>query len=189
MPRDPFTDEPLNVKVGFDVNSIAEINEPEESVTLQAYYLFEIVFITKSVYLLFQMYFSLKFSIWLKWSDNRLEYQNLNEDHFQNIVSKEVAAELWKPVLILENYIGDKVGGQRLEYSPIFSDMMLVRNGEGVSAGLSILHEAKVYNSSKTEILLKSHQFLRFECQMDLLFFPFDDQKCHVKVKKLLSGY
>ena len=63
------------------------------------------------------MYFSLKFSIWLKWSDNRLEYQNLNEDHFQNIVSKEVAAELWKPVLILENYIGDNVGGQSEEKS------------------------------------------------------------------------
>ena len=135
------------------------------------------------------MYFSLKFSIWLKWSDNRLEYQNLNEDNFQNIVSKEVAAELWKPVLILENYIGDKVGGQRLEYSPLFSDVMLVRNGEGVSAGLSLLHEAKLYNSCKTEILLKSHQFLRFECQMDLLYFPFDDQKCHVKVKNSLAGY
>ena len=48
MPRDPFTDEPLNVKVGFDVNSIAEINEPEESVILKFCCLFEIVFITKS---------------------------------------------------------------------------------------------------------------------------------------------
>lgn len=132
------------------------------------------------------MYFLLKFSIWLKWSDNRLKYQNLNEDHFQNIVSKEVAAEVWKPVLILENYIGDKVGGQRLEYSPKLSDMMLVRNGEGVRAGLSLLHEAKVYNSSKTEILLKTNQFLQFECQMDLLYFPFDNQKCHVKVKNTL---
>ena len=129
------------------------------------------------------MYFSLKFIVWLKWRDDRLDYQNLNQDQFQNVISKEVAMKLWKPRLIFDNHIGDKVGGYILEYSPISSALMLVRNGNGTKAEQSRLYEARIYSSSQTELLLRTIQFMKFECHFDLQYFPFDEQTCSVKVR------
>ena len=38
----------------------------------------------------FQMYFSMKFNLNLKWIDDRIKYRNLKEPHFKNLVAHEV---------------------------------------------------------------------------------------------------
>ena len=49
------------------------------------------------------MYISLRFSVWLRWIDTRLQYQNLDVDAYENVIPEEVAAKLWLPTLYFQN--------------------------------------------------------------------------------------
>ena len=124
------------------------------------------------------MLFTMNFNVWLKWVDERLEYQNLKESLFQNVVPQEMANQLWQPLLVF----GNMNERQRLEYVPSSSVMMLVKNGIGKEAPFSHLDEAIVYNSNETEIVLRHIQLSKFKCDFDLRYFPFDKQTCFVKV-------
>ena len=70
------------------------------------------------------MLFTMNFNVWLKWVDERLEYQNLKKSLFQNVVPWEVANQLWQPLLVFGN-MNERL---RLEYVPSSSVMMLVKN-------------------------------------------------------------
>ena len=128
------------------------------------------------------MYFSLKFNIWLKWKDIRLTFQNLKESHFQNEVSAKNIENLWKPRLKYVNSQSKKTEKQILQYSSLSSAIMLSREGPFTEAPLSQWDEARVYNSSTTEILWRSLHFMSFACDFEMFYFPFDLQICFIKV-------
>ena len=141
-------------------------------------YITQIQFFTTS-----QMSFSLRFNVWLRWIDKRLGYQNLNEDHYQNVVTEKTATNIWKPLLVFDNSMPQQV--LHSKYDPASSDMLVMRHGESKEAPLSQWNEAKVYNSSETEILWRTVHLLKFTCQFHLHYFPFDHQTCFVQVRSL----
>ena len=124
------------------------------------------------------MYFSLKFNIWLGWSDNRLEYHNLNKHYHENAISREFARSLWKPEIVFEN----NLERQTLRYNPMSSLLMLARNGHWSETTLSQLEEARIYNSNETIILMQTIHLLKFKCSFEMFYFPFDHQTCVVQV-------
>ena len=73
-------------------------------------------------------------NIWLKWMDNRLSFQNLNTDCFENVVPSEIADDIWKPKLIFSNHNEKETERQVLEYNPLSSTLMMCRNGNGTKA-------------------------------------------------------
>ena len=95
------------------------------------------------------MSWSLRFDLGLTWIDDRLYYQNLNEDQFQNLLSDDIASKIWKPRIVFKNRTKEE---QRLEYESVTSDITLIRNGISKEAPLSQPDEARVFNSSQTEI-------------------------------------
>ena len=125
-----------------------------------------------------QMYFSLRFSVWLKWIDTRLQYQNLDVDAYENVIPEEVAAKLWLPTLYFQN----SNEGQILNYDSS-SQIMAVRSGSSKKAPFSQLNEGKVYNASETQLKWMSVQLRKFKCTFDLYYLPFDNQTCKVKVR------
>ena len=125
------------------------------------------------------MFFSLNFNLWLKWIDDRLAIQNLDKEKFENEVSEDIALQLWTPPLLFAN--NDK--RQYVKYVPSSSVMLLERNGTGKEAPLYQMAEAKVYDSKHTKIWFRSNHYLKFKCQFDLKYFPFDHQICKVQVK------
>ena len=124
------------------------------------------------------MYFSLRFNVWLKWIDARLQYQNLDEDAYENVVPEMKAAKLWLPTLYFKN----SIEGQILNYDSS-SQIMAVRSGSSKKAPFSQLNEGKLYNESETQLKWTSHQFKKFKCTFDLYYLPFDNQRCKVKVR------
>ena len=129
------------------------------------------------------MYFSLRFNVWLKWVDERLQYQNLDEDAYENVVPEMVAAQLWLPALYFKNSIEEQI----LNYDSS-SEILIWRNGHSKKAPLSQLNEAQVYNSSETLLKwTKFNQFKKFKCNFDLYYLPFDNQTCLVEVRDVLS--
>ena len=65
------------------------------------------------------MYFSLRFVLWLKWSDDRLTYENL----WKNEVSNDKAAKLWTPLIVFKNNIEGKI----LKFDPSSPSLFLKR--------------------------------------------------------------
>ena len=131
---------------------------------------------------IFQMYFSLKFNVWVQWKDVRLTFQNLRACHFKNEVSEEKIKMLWKPKLKFVNSQSKDTEKQILQYSPLSSTVMLSREGLSSEAPLSQWDEARVYNSNTTKIMWKSVHFMSFTCNFDMFYFPFEHQICFVKV-------
>ena len=124
------------------------------------------------------MYFSIKFNVWLRWRDNRLQYQNLNQNSFWNAIPSDLSKKLWTPTLIFENNNEREV----LTFNKISTVMMLVRNGRAAEASLDQIDEARVYMPNETDIVLKTLHFLKFKCNFDLEYIPFDHQTCSVKL-------
>ena len=131
--------------------------------------------------LFFQMYFSLRFSLWLAWYDSRLYFENLDEDYWKNKISKDKAEKMWMPLIVFKNNMEGKI----LTFDPSSSDLFLKRLGSrrNIKTPLSKFHEAKVYSSNETAILWRSEHLLKFKCQFDLFYLPFDTQTCFVEVR------
>ena len=149
----------------------------------QRYNIFSIVTEQKlrgCVFLL-QMYFSLRFKLWLRWIDNRLGYQNLYQHRYQNKIPDELATKLWKPMIVFENSKEGKV----LKFDQSSSDMFLYREGESKDAPLKQWDEARIYPSNETKIAWRSENLLKFKCAFDLHYLPFDTQTCYVKVRDM----
>ena len=62
--------------------------------------------------------------------------------------------------------------------------MKIEKNGYSTEAPFSQLDEARVYKSSETILWFKTIHYKEFSCQFDLAFFPFDRQKCFIKVER-----
>ena len=124
------------------------------------------------------MYFTAQFNVWLSWKDSKLSFQNLKNDTDKNLVSDPMANDLWKPSLVFAN------NNMRdfIEYVPPKSQMKIEKNGYSTEAPFSQLDEARVYKSSETILWFKTIHYKKFSCQFDLTFFPFDRQKCFIKV-------
>ena len=91
-----------------------------------------------------------------------------------------MAKDLWKPNLVFAN------NNMRdfIEYVPPKSQMKIEKNGYSTEAPFSQLDEARVYKSSETILWFKAIHYKEFSCQFDLSFFPFDRQKCFIKVQR-----
>ena len=124
------------------------------------------------------MYISIRFVLWLKWIDSRLLYENLDEDYFRNRLSKENAARLWTPTVILKN----SMEGKNLQFDPSHTNLFLDRHGNSSQAPLNQAYEAKMYSANKTSIIWRSGHLLKFKCQFDLFYLPLDNQTCFIQV-------
>ena len=131
----------------------------------------------------FQMFFSLKFNVWLKWNDGRLGFQNLRDNIYQNEVPKKVARKLWTPQLVFEN----NNEGKLLAYEPS-SVLMVLKDGDSKEPPLMQWDEAKVYDPNNTYFLMMTPHFLRFNCDFDLDYFPFDSHTCSIQVMQTLQS-
>ena len=129
-------------------------------------------------HVIFQMYVSIRFVLWLKWIDSRLTYENLAEDYYHNRLSKVEAAKLWTPTIILKN----SIEGKNLQFDPSTTNLFLKKEGESSEVSLNQAYEAKMYAANETNIIWRSGQLLKFKCQFDLFYLPFDNQTCFVKV-------
>ena len=134
------------------------------------------------IFEILQLYLTLKFKVWIKWKDTRLQYEDLKTHHFKNSIRENVALKLWKPALLFENHRERDNEKQVLKYSPLPSIMMLVKNGHGKEAPISQIYETKLYSPNETELLWRSRHYMRFKCDFNLFYFPFDHQTCYVRV-------
>ena len=128
----------------------------------------------------------MKFFVQLTWLDERLAFQNLNKDAFQNSVPWKTATKLWKPELVFANHNERNHDRQTLKYAPS-SSLLIIKNGGSRESDVFQIDEALIYNSNETLLFMTTVHYLKFHCAFDLTDFPFDRQTCFVKVRYIIN--
>ena len=128
----------------------------------------------------------MKFFVQLTWLDERLAFQNLNKDAFQNSVPWKTATKVWKPELVFANHNERNHDRQTLKYAPS-SSLLIIKNGGSRESDLFQIDEALIYNSNETLLFMTTVHYLKFHCDFDLTDFPFDRQTCFVKVRYIIN--
>ena len=132
------------------------------------------------------MTYSMKFNVWLEWTDGRIQFQNLNDESHLNKISDEVAMNIWIPKPVFQN----NKNRAAIKYEPSSSVIMLIKNGTSGASPLLQMDEAKVFKSEETKLRMRTIHFLDFQCDFNLQYFPFDHQTCFVEViSKSICNY
>ena len=125
------------------------------------------------------MSFSVKFNLAAEWFDKHLTWENLDDDKYLNIPSKEVVDKLWVPTIIFKNT-------ENNYESTIDEKAIILVQKQGIRS-LSTIHEMEeiaYYNGSENPILYSRDFYLRFQCHFELQDYPFDTQICTILMKK-----
>ena len=77
----------------------------------------------------------MKFDLKLRWIDDRLDYLNLNDDPFKNVVPTPMVQKMWKPPIRFENTQERPL----LEFNPSFSNVILFRKGRMIRPSVFLL--------------------------------------------------
>ena len=121
--------------------------------------------------------FRIQFATNISWKDNRLLFQNLQNNSQNNVLGSNIANALWIPSLTFP----DSIGTNNVAYDKN-SFLFVQKEGDGQVAGLEETHESIQYHGKNNPIVLnKRFQFLH-NCHFDLKYFPFDLQNCQMKV-------
>ena len=104
-----------------------------------------------------------------------MNYKNLKNKEYLNILKKEEEQYVWDPKLFLKNQIQEK----------ITYDRTLIINPYNLSNfGYSDIDQAQnylIYKGSESSIVKKKTISTMLTCDFDLLWYPFDRQHCVFK--------
>ena len=107
-------------------------------------------------------------------------YSNKGSITFQkNVIDKTTSEKLWIPSLIFPQSEGNII--LNVDES---SFMFVERNGSGTVSGSEYTDESLVYKGQENWILFVKKLQLKHQCHFNFAHYPFDTQKCHIKVWK-----
>ena len=125
-----------------------------------------------------KMSFSVKFNLEIEWYDKNMDWQNLNDDMFLNIVSKDVVDKLWVPHIIFKNT--EKNYESKIDEKSI---ILVKRHGNRSLSSMKEIEEIAYYKGSENSLLYSRDFYHRFQCHFDLHDYPFDTQVCSILMK------
>lgn len=147
------TGEPLLVTVNVTILAFPEVNTLELSYTVD-------------------------FILLMQWNDNRLQFYNLREQYDLNSLSNSVQKQIWAPALSFPN--------ARQAEGTVVDDLALTRilkNGDPLPDDTSLAVEALIYEGVDSRIIMTREYFVKFNCEFDLLMYPFDTQICNMQLQ------
>ena len=119
--------------------------------------------------------FSCKFILSFEWKDERLEYQNLQEDYNKNQLNEEAKNRVWLPRPTFTN-----TAGNEQVILDIRSQLFIKSQGSFIYAEEEITDETRVYKGNENPIFYTRSYSVYFLCDYDLRLYPFDTQTCTI---------
>ena len=113
----------------------------------------------------------------ITWKDRRVDYLNLREDIYQNLISEDESAKMWIPEI---GFYNAKTG--KLEWDEHFA-LMVRKDGQAEPFDLSKNREDYVYQGYKNSLMYLRRYYAEYHCTFNLRFFPFDEQVCKMEFK------
>ena len=122
--------------------------------------------------------FSAEFTMFLKWFDERLRFNNLDKGDKSNLIKPEEAKSIWFP-----SFIFDNTPDKRRSFIDQKTIMNILRKREGQLSDIQDLENKYIYQGDSNAILYERHYYETFECHFHLHWYPFDTQICHIDIK------
>ena len=127
-----------------------------------------------------EMKYTVAFLFEARWFDSRLTWLDLNNNSYLNRPSFNQKRQLWIPKIVFSNSVGRRqivMDGK----AKILIEMM--NNSDYVMSDQFSLDESASFKGESNPIVYSRELNVDFECTLDLTFFPFDTQVCHMELK------
>ena len=121
------------------------------------------------------MSFSAKFRLIMEWYDTKIVWNDLNDEKYLNIPSKDIIERLWVPVIIFVNT--EKKSETKIDKK---AKIVVEKKGKFMLSPTHDMEELAYYKGSENPLRYWRDIFLRFNCQFDLKSYPFDSQVCTI---------
>ena len=131
-----------------------------------------------------KMSFLSKFKLILEWYDDKITWNDLNDDKFLNIPSDDVTEKIWVPVVMFVNT--ERKTQTRIDEK---SRIVVEKKGKYHLSPTEDMEEIAYYEGSENPLRYWRDFFLRFNCAFDLKNYPFDSQVCTFLMKMPSKEY
>ena len=118
-------------------------------------------------------YLELKFKISLQWLDARVMFYNIKTDEKLNSLTLKEQLSLWTPTIVFWN---TKEQLRTLNDKNTFASIRQDRNGSFIEKEVN--EDIEVYPGSQNLITVSRVYSIRFFCEYDISWYPFDEQTC-----------
>ena len=121
--------------------------------------------------------FQVQFFLHFTWYDSRLMYYNLKNDTGLNTLSPEEKQQLWIPVLVFDN-TENKLS------TVIDEDSILTvsKKGDYTLSTMEDVENRQFFKGDENSITLSRFYNIRFLCNYEMQWYPFDVQSCTLKL-------
>ena len=123
-----------------------------------------------------------KFLITVKWFDHRLEFANLKDSMFKNLIGSPEKETLWIPPLIFNNSEKNTMLAIDREPGEPRTNIFIEKRGKPKIAPPTVLDETVFYKGSENLFVYRTEYNLLFNCIYELEYYPFDIQTCTIEV-------
>ena len=122
-------------------------------------------------------YLEIKFMIKLQWMDARLLYYNIKPDENMNTLTLDEQMSLWTPTLV---YWNTKEQLRTINDKNTFAGIR--REGNGSIIDKESNEDIEVFDGSENTISLSRVYSIKFYCEYNMAWYPFDVQTCHIEL-------
>ena len=122
-------------------------------------------------------YIKLKFRLSLNWKDARVSFYNIKADEALNSLTLEEQLSLWTPSIVYWN-----TEQQLKTINDKNSFGSIRRDAKGSIIDRTVNEDIEVYKGEENEIILSRVYSIKFYCNYQMAWYPFDIQTCTMKM-------
>ena len=121
-------------------------------------------------------YLKLKFRISLEWKDARVSFYNIKPDENMNSLSMEEQLSLWTPTIVFWN-----TEQQLKTVNDENTFASIRRSGNNSLIAREVNEDIEVYSGAENEITMSRVYSIKFYCEYQMAWYPFDQQTCFME--------
>jgi len=122
-------------------------------------------------------YLKLKFRLSLNWRDARVSFYNIKSEEVLNSLSLEEQLMLWTPTIVFWN-----TEKQLKSINDENSFASIRKNVNGTIIDRTVGEDIEVYSGEENEITFSRVYSLKFDCEYQMAWYPFDIQTCSMEM-------
>ena len=122
-------------------------------------------------------YLKLKFKISLQWMDARVNFYNIKTDENMNSLSLEEQMTIWTPTIVFWN-----TEEQLKTINDLNTFASVRRSGKGSLIAREVNEDIEVFKGSENEITISRIYSIKFFCEYQMHWYPFDQQTCLIEM-------
>ena len=104
--------------------------------------------------------FQVPFTLYLSWSDSRLQYKHLSQDTERNLLSGNEKSNIWKPIVVFKN-----TNKKQKTIVDEDTDIQIRKKGSYIYTSEWEAEEAKIFEGDKNIIIMQRYYREMFTCK------------------------